>query len=108
MHPTTLPIPLADALALPRTPGRSAEVFVDSDLELQFVARPTNGPQVPHLRDELYFAAAGSGRDRVEGQSDRCPPWRSFVLRRACGARLRVYVGGFLHLGIVLRPGNKG
>jgi hypothetical protein len=107
MDQTTPPIPLADALALPRTPGRSAEVFVDSDLELQF-ARPTNGPQVPHLRDELYFVPAGSGPLSGRGQSDRCPPWRSFVLRRACGARLRVYVGGFLHLGIVLRPGNKG
>jgi len=60
------PIPLADALALPRTPGRSAEVFVDGDLEVRFAARPTNGPQVPHLRDELYFVAAGSGRYRVE------------------------------------------
>jgi quercetin dioxygenase-like cupin family protein len=57
---------LAAALALPRTPGRSAEVFVDNDLEVRFAARPTDGPQVPHLRDELYFVAAGTGRYRVE------------------------------------------
>jgi hypothetical protein len=41
-------------------------VFVDGDLELRFAARPTNGPQVPHHRDELYFVASGSGRYRVE------------------------------------------
>ena len=29
-------------------------------------ARPTNGPQVPHRRDDLYFFAAGTGRYRVE------------------------------------------
>jgi mannose-6-phosphate isomerase-like protein (cupin superfamily) len=28
-------------------------------------ARPTNGPQVPHQRDELYFVASGSGHYRV-------------------------------------------
>jgi quercetin dioxygenase-like cupin family protein len=59
---------LASALALPRTPGRSAEVFVDGDLEVRFAARPTNGPQVTHLRDELYFVAAGTGRYRLEDQ----------------------------------------
>jgi mannose-6-phosphate isomerase-like protein (cupin superfamily) len=66
MDQTPPPVPLAAALALPRTPGRSAEVFVDGDLEVRFAASPTNGPQVPHLRDELYFVAAGSGRYRVE------------------------------------------
>jgi mannose-6-phosphate isomerase-like protein (cupin superfamily) len=29
-------------------------------------ARPTNGPQVPHQRDEFYFVASGTGRYRVE------------------------------------------
>jgi len=66
MDHTPPPTSLAAALALPRTPGRSAEVFVDGDLEVRFAARPTNGPQVPHPRDELYFVAAGSGRYRVE------------------------------------------
>jgi len=66
MDHTPPPVSLADALALPRTPGRSAEVFVDRDLEVRFAARPTNGSQVPHQRDELYFVAAGTGRYRVE------------------------------------------
>ena len=65
MDRTPPPVSLAAALALPRTPGRSAEVFVDSDLELRFAARPTDGPQVPHQRDEIYFVAAGTGRYRV-------------------------------------------
>jgi len=60
------PTSLAAALALPRTPGRSAEIFSDEVLEVRFAAKPTNGPQVPHLRDELYFVAAGKGRYRVE------------------------------------------
>jgi mannose-6-phosphate isomerase-like protein (cupin superfamily) len=66
MDQTPPPVSLTAALALPRTPGRSAEVFVDADLELRFAARPTNGPQVPHQRDEVYFVAAGTGRYRVE------------------------------------------
>jgi quercetin dioxygenase-like cupin family protein len=66
MQATPAPVSLAAALALPRTPGRSAEVFVDGDLEVRFAAKPTNGPQVPHLKDEIYFVAAGKGRYRVE------------------------------------------
>lgn len=66
MDRTPPPVSLAAALALPRTSGRSAEVFVDGDLEVRFAARPSNGPQVPHLRDELYFVASGTGRYRVE------------------------------------------
>jgi mannose-6-phosphate isomerase-like protein (cupin superfamily) len=66
MDRTPPPVSLAAALALPRTPWRSSEVFVDADLEVRFAARPTNGPQVPHQRDELYFVASGSGRYRVE------------------------------------------
>ncbi|MCX6023600.1 MAG: cupin domain-containing protein [Chloroflexi bacterium] len=65
MESTPPPVSLAAALAFPRTPGRSAEVFVDGDLEVRFAARPTNGPQVPHLKDELYFVATGTGRYRV-------------------------------------------
>jgi len=66
MDRTPPPVSLATALALPRTPGRSAEIFVDGDLEVRFAARPTNGPQVPHVKDEIYFVAAGTGRYRVE------------------------------------------
>ncbi len=66
MDRTPPPVSLAMALALPRTPGRSTEVFVDGDLEFRFSARPTHGPQVPHLRDEIYFVAAGTARYRVE------------------------------------------
>ena len=66
MNYTPQPVSLAAALALPRIPGRSAEVFIDGDLEVRFAARPTNGPQIPHLRDELYFVAAGYGRYCVE------------------------------------------
>jgi mannose-6-phosphate isomerase-like protein (cupin superfamily) len=66
MDRTPLPVSLAAALALPRTPGRSAEVFVDSDLEVRFAARPSSGPQIPHVKDEIYFVAAGTGRYRVK------------------------------------------
>jgi len=66
MDHTPPPMSVAAALALPRTPGRSAEVFIDGDLEVRFAARPTNGPQAPHQRDELYFVAAGNGLYRVK------------------------------------------
>jgi mannose-6-phosphate isomerase-like protein (cupin superfamily) len=65
MDHTPPPVSLAAALALPRTPGRSTEILIDGDLELRFAARPTDGPQVPHLRDEIYVVAAGSGHYRV-------------------------------------------
>jgi hypothetical protein len=65
---TPLPVSLATALGFPFAPGRSAEVFIDGDLELRFAAQPTKGPQVPHLRDELYFVASGTGRYRVQDQ----------------------------------------
>jgi len=65
MDQTPSPISLAAALALLRTPGRSAEAFVDGDLEVRFAAKPTNGPQVPHRKDEIYFVASGTARYRV-------------------------------------------
>ena len=86
MDRTPPPVSLTAALVLPRTPGRSTEVFVDGELEVRFAARPTNGQQVPHQRDELYFVTAGTGRYRVED-----------------GARFRGYLGGLFCLGAVLR-----
>lgn len=65
MDITPPPVTRAEALKLPRTPGRSAEVFIDGDLEVRFAASPTTQPQVPHLRDELYFVAAGTARYRI-------------------------------------------
>lgn len=65
MNRTPKPISLGTALALPRTPGRSAETFVDGDLDVRFAARPANGPQVPHRKDEIYFVASGTARYRV-------------------------------------------
>jgi quercetin dioxygenase-like cupin family protein len=74
MDRTPQPVSLTTALALPRTPGRSTEVFIDGDLEFRFSARPTNGPQVPHLRDEIYIVAAGTARYRVEDQVTEVGP----------------------------------
>src|ERR1051326_7089756 len=74
MNRTPPPVSLAAALALPRTPGRSSEVFVDGDLEVRFSARPTNGPQVPHLKDEIYFVAAGTAHYRGEDKVTEVGP----------------------------------
>ena len=74
MDKTPAPVSLAAALALPRAPGRSAEVFIDGEMEIRFAARPTNGPQVPHQRDELYVVAAGTGRYRVENRVSEVGP----------------------------------
>jgi mannose-6-phosphate isomerase-like protein (cupin superfamily) len=63
---TPPPIPLAAARALPWKPGRSAEAFVDGEMEIRFTPRPTKGMQVPHERDEFYIIASGTGRYRVE------------------------------------------
>lgn len=65
MDKTPAPISLAAARALPWKPGRSAEAFVDGDVQVRFTPRPTDGPQQPHARDELYVIAAGSGYYRV-------------------------------------------
>ena len=61
MDRTPAPILLAAARALPWKPGRSAEAFVDGELEIRFTPRPTNGPQVPHRRDEVYVVAGHKG-----------------------------------------------
>jgi mannose-6-phosphate isomerase-like protein (cupin superfamily) len=67
MDRTPAPISLATARGLPWKPGRSAEAFIDGDLEIRFTPRPTDGPQKPHQRDEVYIVAAGSGFYRVDG-----------------------------------------
>src|ERR1035441_3646730 len=64
MDKTPAPLSLAAARNLAWAPGRSAEAFIDGDLEVRFTPRPTKGPQVPHERDELYVVAAGKGRFR--------------------------------------------
>lgn len=65
MDKTPSPIPLAMARNLPWRPGRSAEAFIDGDLEVRFTPRPSRGLQTPHERDELYFVASGTGHYRV-------------------------------------------
>jgi hypothetical protein len=49
------PPPLAAALALPRTPGRSAEVFVDGDLEAQVRRSASAGK----IREIVIMGGAG-------------------------------------------------
>ena len=66
MDTTPAPISLAAARELPWKPGRSAEAFVDGDLEIRFTPGPTSGLQAPHQRDELYIVASGRGIYRVE------------------------------------------
>jgi mannose-6-phosphate isomerase-like protein (cupin superfamily) len=66
MDRTPEPISLVAARDLPWAPGRSAEAFRDGDLEIRFTPRPSDGPQVPHQRDEFYIVAAGTGFYRVE------------------------------------------
>jgi mannose-6-phosphate isomerase-like protein (cupin superfamily) len=63
---TPPPISALAASRLPWKPGRSAEVFVDGDMEIRFTPRPAKGMQVPHKRDEFYIVASGTGRYRVE------------------------------------------
>jgi mannose-6-phosphate isomerase-like protein (cupin superfamily) len=63
---TPPPILLDAARHLPWKPGRSAEAFVDGEMEIRFTPRPTKGMQTPHDRDEFYIVASGSGRYRAE------------------------------------------
>ena len=73
MDKTPPPLSLAAALALPLPEGRrSAEIFVDGDLELRLYAPEGRDPQTPHDRDELYIVAAGQGRFRA---GDRTYPF---------------------------------
>jgi mannose-6-phosphate isomerase-like protein (cupin superfamily) len=69
------PLSLADALALPLPEGRrSAEVFVDGDLEVRLYAPRGHDPQTPHDRDELYVVAAGQASFRVGDRVDPVGP----------------------------------
>ena len=69
------PLSLAAALALPLPEGRrSAEVFVDGDLEIRFYAPKGHDPQPPHNRDEIYLVAAGRGKFRVGARVDPISP----------------------------------
>ncbi len=66
MNRSPPPLSLAAALNLPLPEGRrSAEVFVDGDLEVRLYAPKGHDPQTPHDRDELYIVASGRGKFRV-------------------------------------------
>ena len=66
MDKTPPPLSLAAALALPLPEGRrSAQVFVDGDLEIRLYALKGHDPQTPHDRDELYVVASGHGKFRI-------------------------------------------
>lgn len=78
MEKSPPPLSLAAALALPLPEGRrSAEVFVDGDLEIRLYAPKGHDPQTPHDRDELYIVAARHGKFRV---GDRVDPIRPGAL----------------------------
>lgn len=69
MERSSQPLSLAAARALPLPEGRrSAEAFVDGDLEIRLYAPKGHDPQTPHDRDELYIVAAGTGKFRVGGE----------------------------------------
>jgi hypothetical protein len=58
MDRTPPPVSLTAALALPRTPGRSTEVFVDSELEVRFAAtdeRPAGSAPAERVSNELFW-----------------------------------------------------
>jgi hypothetical protein len=55
------PLSLTAALALPLPPGRrTAETFVDGDLEIRFYAPTGHDPQPAHNRGEIYIVAAAT------------------------------------------------
>ena len=61
-----LPSSLDAARKLPCEPGRSAEVFVDGEIEVRFTPQPKDGTPHTHDRDELYFVASGRGFYRCD------------------------------------------
>lgn len=78
MEQAPLPISLKATHDLPTEPGRSAEVFVDGQLEVRFTPQPRDGVPHTHERDELYFVASGRGVYRADdkitpmGAGDLC------------------------------------
>ncbi len=66
MDKTPPPVSLAAARNLSWAPGRSAEVFIDGEMEIRFTGRPTKGMQAPHDRDEFYIVVSGTARYRVD------------------------------------------
>ncbi|HWA92825.1 MAG TPA: cupin domain-containing protein [Rhizomicrobium sp.] len=74
MDRTPPPVSLEAALALPRTPGRSTEILIDGEMEIRFAAKPSNGPQTPHVRDEFYVVARGHARYRAEDRVSAVGP----------------------------------
>ena len=67
--PSAFSLPLAAARSLKLPPDRlSAEAFVAGDIEVRFAATAAPGMQVPHLRDEFYIVATGSGRYRIDAR----------------------------------------
>ena len=74
MDRTPAPVTLEQALALPRTPGRSSEILIDGAMEIRFAAKPSNGLQTPHARDEFYVVARGHARYRVEDRVSEVGP----------------------------------
>ena len=73
MDRTPPPVSLAAALALPRTPGRSAEIFIDGDLELRFAARPTSraSPASPTCPRPRTSVQNGSNPNDTRSSADR-------------------------------------
>jgi hypothetical protein len=69
MDRTPPPVSLTAALALPRTPGRSTEVFVDSELEVRFAAtdeRPAgSAPAESQQRTVLALGFDGAASSYV-------------------------------------------
>ena len=85
----------------PRLAANTGAVFVDGDLEVRFAARATNGSEGSHTRATNCILL----RPAPRGQGDSGRPRRRTVLRRACGAPLRGYLGGLFQ---VLFYGPRG
>ena len=102
MDHTPAPVSLAAARALrPPEGSRAAEVFRDDHVWIRFAARPTSGPQAPHVRAILHrrigHRALSLGRRRNHDQTGRHD-----VRGGPYAARLGPILRGFLGLGRVV------